>query len=634
VKKLLHLFLIIFHLSFFICSGQNHVIDSLQQVLKTEKEDTNKVNTLYETAWKLSENNPDTAIILDKQGLQLAEKIQWKSGEAKSTNDLGWYYYLKGDYPTALGYTNKAITFYEELKDRRQIANMLGNIGLFYTEQGDYPKALEYQFKALKVAEAIGYKRLEGNTLSNIGIIYEEQSDHPKALEYDSMTLKLTEELGNKLLQGNTLLNMGLVYKDQNDYPKALEYNFNALKIAEDIKNSHLQGRIFGNIGAVYQDQKNYSAALEYQFKALKMAEEIGDKTLQANTLGDIGSDYSQAGKFKEAEEYLKQAIALCDSLGIRNKNFDFEINISQLYDTTGRPELALKHYRKAMVLKDSLFNVEKGKQITRNEMNYEFDKKEALAQAEQEKKDTRQRIIRNSTIAGLIVVLAFLLVVYRQRNKIKAGKKRSDELLLNILPEEVAEELKEKGKTDAKTFDEVTVMFTDFKGFTSIAEKLSATELVNEIDYCFKGFDNIIHKYGIEKIKTIGDSYMAASGLPVINKTHAKDMVSAALEIVKFMEQHKQQRQKENKPVFEIRIGINSGHVVAGIVGVKKFAYDIWGDTVNLASRMESSGEVGKVNISGSTYELVKNDFTCTYRGKIQAKNKGEVDMYFIEKG
>jgi class 3 adenylate cyclase len=174
--------------------------------------------------------------------------------------------------------------------------------------------------------------------------------------------------------------------------------------------------------------------------------------------------------------------------------------------------------------------------------------------------------------------------------------------------------------------------MFTDFKDFTKISEKLSATELVAELHYLFHAFDNIIHNHGLEKIKTIGDSYMAAGGLPVPNQTNAKDVVSAALEIVSFMESHKNQRKKEGKEIFEIRIGIHTGPVVAGIVGVKKFAYDIWGDTVNLASRMESSGEPGKINISGSTYELVKNDFTCTYRGKIQAKNKGEVDMYFVE--
>ena len=210
--------------------------------------------------------------------------------------------------------------------------------------------------------------------------------------------------------------------------------------------------------------------------------------------------------------------------------------------------------------------------------------------------------------------------------------KKKSDDLLLNILPEEVAEELKAKGSADAKQFDEVTVMFTDFKGFTKISEKLTPSELVAEIHTCFKAFDNIITKYNIEKIKTIGDSYMCAGGLPVANTTNAVDVVNAAIEIQQFMQQHLQQRKNENKEPFELRTGVHTGPVVAGIVGVKKFAYDIWGDTVNTASRMESSGEAGKVNISETTYELVKDEFNCVHRGKIEAKGKGELDMYYVE--
>ncbi|MEO8149969.1 MAG: adenylate/guanylate cyclase domain-containing protein [Bacteroidia bacterium] len=224
-----------------------------------------------------------------------------------------------------------------------------------------------------------------------------------------------------------------------------------------------------------------------------------------------------------------------------------------------------------------------------------------------------------------------FLMVFYFQEKRI-FFQKRSEILLLNILPAETAQELKATGAAEAKSFDEVTVMFTDFKGFTTMSEKLSPQELVNEINYCYSAFDNIITKYGIEKIKTIGDSYMCAGGLPVANKTNAEDTIKAAIEIRDFMEHEKQKRQAEAKPFFEIRIGCNTGHVVAGIVGLKKFAYDIWGDTVNIASRMESSGKPGKVNISCSTYQLVKDKFKCEHRGKIEAKNKGMIDMYFVE--
>jgi len=226
---------------------------------------------------------------------------------------------------------------------------------------------------------------------------------------------------------------------------------------------------------------------------------------------------------------------------------------------------------------------------------------------------------------------LIFLMVYYFATKK-NFFQARSEALLLNILPRQIAEELKTKGSVEAKQFNSVTVMFTDFKNFTKISEALSPSELVSEIDYCFKAFDNIINRYNIEKIKTIGDSYMCAGGLPLANATHATDILSAAMEIQKFVEQHSCQKMDEHQEQFEIRIGVHTGPVVAGIVGVKKFAYDIWGDTVNIASRMESSGEAGKINISGSTYELVKEKFNCVHRGKIQAKNKGMIDMYFVE--
>ena len=176
-------------------------------------------------------------------------------------------------------------------------------------------------------------------------------------------------------------------------------------------------------------------------------------------------------------------------------------------------------------------------------------------------------------------------------------------------------------------------MLFTDFKDFTSVSEKVSAELLVSEIDACFKGFDAILERLRIEKIKTVGDAYMCASGLPSLNYTHAADMVAAALEIRAFMIARKAEKESRGEVAFEQRIGIHTGPVVAGIVGSKKFSYDIWGDTVNLAARMEQSGEAGKINISGSTYEPLKNEpgLSFTPRGKVQAKGKGELEMYFV---
>lgn len=219
-------------------------------------------------------------------------------------------------------------------------------------------------------------------------------------------------------------------------------------------------------------------------------------------------------------------------------------------------------------------------------------------------------------------------------KNKlIQQERERSEELLLNILPAPIATELKEKGKAKAQKFDEVTVLFSDFINFTNIAEQMEPEELVEELDKCFKAFDFIISQYlDIEKIKTIGDAYMCASGLND-RRSLPNGIIKAALEMQQFLDEQRAERSRIGKPYFQARIGIHTGSVVAGVVGVKKFAYDIWGDTVNTASRVESNGEAGRVNISETTYRLVKYKFECEYRGKVEAKNKGLIDMYFVNR-
>lgn len=278
-----------------------------------------------------------------------------------------------------------------------------------------------------------------------------------------------------------------------------------------------------------------------------------------------------------------------------------------------------------------------------------------------------QNKLERQLMIGGIGVILIFLIVAiianqYKRRTnkkladqnhqilkqksllekrqkELKEEKARTDALLLNILPAPVADELRMHKKVAPKYYKMVSVMFTDFKGFTKITEQMSPGEIVKELDACFVAFDQIIEKYEqhvkrkcIEKIKTIGDGYMCAGGVPIENETNALDIVKVAMAMIDFMARRRVEKEQRNEPFFEIRIGINTGPVVAGVVGKKKFAYDIWGDTVNVASRMESSGEVGRVNISGETYRQVKDYFFLTHRGKIDVKNKDAVDMYFVD--
>lgn len=247
-----------------------------------------------------------------------------------------------------------------------------------------------------------------------------------------------------------------------------------------------------------------------------------------------------------------------------------------------------------------------------------------------------------------MLAALVLVIIKVRERNlretqrileekvaqrtaELESEKVKTEELLLNILPKDTAQELQRHGKATARHYNQVSVLFTDFKGFTQFAENTKPEDLVNELHRCFVGFDEIIGKYHLEKIKTIGDAYMCAGGVPIRNNSNAIAITLAALEIRDFMQKIAKEKQEKNQPILEIRIGIHTGPLTAGVVGLKKFAYDIWGDTVNTASRMESSSEPGKVNVSGHTYQLIKKYFECEFRGKKEVKGKGLVEMYFV---
>jgi ligand-binding sensor domain-containing protein/class 3 adenylate cyclase/predicted metal-dependent HD superfamily phosphohydrolase len=244
-----------------------------------------------------------------------------------------------------------------------------------------------------------------------------------------------------------------------------------------------------------------------------------------------------------------------------------------------------------------------------------------------------QKRILENLVQERTQKITSQATEIKNQNQELENEKEKLDKLLLNILPQETVDELKSKGKAAARNYRIASVMFTDFIGFTRISQNYRPKQLVSELDECFSEFDNIIDKYNLEKIKTIGDAYMCAGGVPIRNVSNPFDIILAALEIQDYIKYRNKIKIENGEKPWELRIGINTGELVAGVIGTKRFAFDVWGDTVNVANRLEANSEAGKVNISNTTYELVKDFFECSFRGKINTKNRGLIEMYFVER-
>ncbi len=507
-------------------------------------------------------------------------------------------------------------------------------------------KAKEYAEDAEKKAKKINYELGEAKALSTLGMLMGYNFDRADlAAKYHQKAFDIYKKL-----------------KDQGKFSEQQMKAFlieTALPTYQYVLDEENSGRRTRKAFKTYKDlevvfTKYLNESVEKAQKQLSSTNsELTEKKVSEKKL--ILDKLKLSGNL-EAKEI--EAIALADSLTIRELESKTQAMVL-LKEKAKSERLALEKLQKQSELdKHELLNftlilgISLGsalllmivwfwwKQVKSNQLLIE--QKEALAQKNQEinlqKKEIEEQ---RDNIEQTNAILS------QQKEEIEAQRDNLSELheqviqqrdeannlLLNILPAEIAQELKETGHATPRHYDMATVLFTDFKGFTQISEKLTPEQIIHELDYCFLKFDEIIEKYGVEKIKTIGDAYMCAGGIPLPNRSNAIDVVKAGLEMKEFMERFKAEKQAKGESVWELRIGIHTGPLVAGVIGKNKFAYDIWGDTVNIAARMESSGEVGKVNISETTYKLVKSHFQCTHRGKIAAKNKGEIDMYFVEK-
>lgn len=591
-----------------------------------------------------------------RQSLGIFEKSlqQYRiNGNIKKAGDCYNYmaisYFYLGDFPKAIVSLKQGAETFKTIPYKKGVASTLNNLGAVYKNQGNYLKALDAYRQAAVILDGMNDEQNLAITTHNIGSIYAEAKDYSNAMKYYRQAYSVYKKKNNQEGLAQVLDEIGKIYTKQAKYSDAFESFNESLRIADAKEDKQLQAMVLSSLGDLFYKQSDYKRALPYYTRCLSYSRQIGSLQPQGNSLIAIGNIHRQSGKNKEAVDDCQKGLKLAEKLeSVPMRKNGCEC-LYESYKSLGNTQKALYFYEQANALEDSLNLAETSNKV----MGMEFQKQQLVDSLAQVKKEAvvqlkhQQEVQQREKQRNIIVItLCFILLIAaglwnrlnftrKSRAALKVEKDRSEALLLNILPEEIAEELKEKGHVNAREYNLVSILFTDFKSFTQTAEKMSPQSLVEEINTCFKAFDLITEKYQIEKIKTIGDAYMAAGGIPHADDNSLKNVVLAGIEMQAFVAQRAEENRSIGRPAFEMRLGIHAGPIVAGIVGVKKFQYDVWGDTVNTASRMESSGLVGKVNISETLYQLIKDEacFDFEYRGSVNAKGKGDIAMYFVEK-
>ena len=496
-------------------------------------------------------------------------------------------------------------------EDTETIGKINNILGVIYQNISDYPNALLFYFKSLQIFETTENKKGIAANLGNIGIIYSYLSDYQKALLYYEKSLHFYKEIGIKSGISSNLGNIGILFQKLSDYAQALEYFEQALSINEEIRNEDGIAANLGNVGLVYFNLSDYSNALEYYEKALKIYEKNGIKVGIANNLVNIGNVYARKEDSfydsEKAEKFYHKSLKLAEEIG--SKEIIKEV-FEQLHSLKLNEELykeALEYQTKAIYLEKEILSIEAKKQAD----SFDFERKNAAK--EKQLAEERGRLLERESI------------------------------LRNILPDSVTDRLVKGENPIADHFETASVLFMDLVGFTSLASITPPKQLVHVLDSIFSKADSIVEMFGLEKIKTIGDGYLAVANVTSPLEEHQMATALAALQLLETMKNF-----TVNIPTdlgetnwikdindIEIRIGIHTGEVVAGIIGKNKYTYDLWGDAVNVASRMESYSEPGRIQISEQFAKSIEHnsEFVLIPRGEITIKGKGTMNTFWLEK-
>ena len=599
----------------------------------------NALHVLSFVCWK--NGNSEEAITLARASLDLSEKYNLLELKSKCLNTFGDVYTSLGKYETAVDYYINELALCEELEDKSGVANASRNIAILCCHLGLYSKALENFTKAQELNEENGDKRMSGGNLVNIGNVYYYMSAYDKALEYYGKAIEIFEEIGEKSFMARVLGNIGSIYSYLLMYDKALEYLSKGVALYEELCDIPGVMSIKGNIGLVYKQLGMYDTALEYYNKVLAFLKENGDKNDNASIIGNIGNVYKELGRYDIALEYLSRALLIHEEHGVKpgistvtgnigtlfamKENSDYNpvkaevlfLKAIAISTETGEKQQLMEHYKDL----SELYENEKRWEEAHLKYKKYIELKQELNIEEVKKQDVIRRYQKDI-----------------ETERTRAGER--EKILDNILPKEITARLIKGENPIADHFNSVSVLFMDIVDFTPLAARITAQQLVHLLNEIFSAADGVMREYGLEKIKTIGDAYMAVAGAPTPLPDHTQRAAQAALKlleimknlVVTFPKSYGDKSWIESIPEMQVRIGLHCGPAAAGVVGVNKFLYDLWGDAVNTAARMESHGEANRIHVSEEFRKSTGNNFVFTERGEMDIKGKGKMKTYFLE--
>lgn len=585
--------------------------DSLERVLTGNLPDTSRVNLLIELARALWASNIEESRKYATEALTLADLVEYKKGRANALNTIGVTYYYQGWYDIALNYHTRSLALRKSLNDSAGIGHSTNNIGLIYMGQRKHQEALNYLFEALRIYQHLRLKSSLAAAYNNIGTIYRRQK------KYDSATVM--HETALKTLAGTA-----------NRSGMALSYN---------------------SLGSVMEEMGSYKDALRFQQEALRLYEEI------LNHKGMVNSLYGKAGvltkmqRHTEALEQIHRALDLAEAMNSRPELRDCYELLSQIEESVGNIHGALSHFKRFEALKDSLISEESAARSA--EFNAQYDSERKAKQIELLTAQREGQFFQRNLLVALIVMSLLAVALFYTRYRIKRksetalqnanvqlqeknellteARSIAESLLLNVLPKSIASRMQAGEHRIAEHFSDVTVLFADIVDFTHIASDLPPEELVAFLDAIFSDFDALAERYNLEKIKTIGDAYMAVCGIPEPNPEHCRNVALFAMDMLRVIKKYTLYAESPTPTPLQVRIGIHSGTVVAGVIGKKKFSYDLWGDTVNIASRLESHGVPGEIHCSEEVYEILQESCIFEKRGETALKGNIRMTTYFL---